>query len=115
MWKDPEPDPGGDTQEGSSSGKPLQELSDLKDQNQQQQLLIAQLKEMLRKEQSNVTQEKVEEYINTLSKVKAKKNRTKKDVSGNLERSVSSSSSSSVDIIKKQRVNLLKQQMEENK
>lgn len=114
MWKDPEPDPGGDTQQGSSSGKPLQELSDLKDQNQQQQLLIAQLKEMLRKEQSNVTQEKVEEYINTLSKAKAKKNRIKKDDSGNIERSVSSSSSS-VDIIKKQKVNLLKQQMEENK
>lgn len=114
MWKDPEPDPGGDTQEGASSGKPLQELSDLKDQNQQQQLLIAQLKEMLRKEQSNVTQEKVDEYINTLSKAKAKKNRAKREDSGNLERSFSSTSSS-VDVTKKQKLNLLKQQLEENK
>ncbi|XP_057654580.1 protein lava lamp-like isoform X1 [Diorhabda carinulata] len=105
MWKKPDPDPGGQGPE------PPREIKDLRDQNEQQQVLIAQLKEMLRKEQSTVPQEKVEEYVNTLSKVKAKKSRLKKDELGGVERS----SGSSMDNKKHERVNLLKQQLEENK
>lgn len=55
MWEDQNPDPGGT----SVSSPSPQELSDLKDQNEQQLVLIAQLKEMLRKEQSTVSQDKV--------------------------------------------------------
>lgn len=51
MWHDP--DPGGQKITPST-----QELNDLGDENQQQ-LVLAQLKEMLRKEQSSVPQEKV--------------------------------------------------------
>lgn len=106
MLGQPDPDPGGDTPGAQSS----REITDLKDQNEHQQVLIAQLKEMLRKEQSTVPQEKVEEYINTLSKAKAKKSRLKKDDSGSTERS-----SSSMDSRKHEKVNLMKQQLEENK
>ncbi|KAJ8953811.1 hypothetical protein NQ318_006659 [Aromia moschata] len=105
MWKVPDPDPGGPTQQGAPSEQSSQELSDLKDQNEQQKLMIAQLKEMLRKEQSNVTQEKVEEYVNTLSKSKGKKSRLKRDESGSAERTASSSS---IDNIKKGKLNLLR-------
>nr|CAH7737866.1 unnamed protein product [Callosobruchus chinensis] len=101
MWGDPEPDPGGQPSTSIS-----RELTDLKSQNEQQQVLIAQLKEMLRKEQSNVPQEKVEEYIQTLSKVNAKKSQSRKEELG-------TDKSSSVDSNKK--INLLKQQLEENK
>lgn len=107
MWKKPDPDPGGQAPEP----QPPREVKDLQDQNEQQQVLIAQLKEMLRKEQSTVPQEKVEEYMNTLSKVKAKKSRFKRDELGVLDRS----SGSSMDSKKHERVNLLKQQLEENK
>ncbi|VEN47539.1 unnamed protein product [Callosobruchus maculatus] len=101
MWGDPEPDPGGQPSTSIS-----RELTDLKSQNEQQQVLIAQLKEMLRKEQSNVPQEKVEEYIQTLSKVTAKKSQSRKDELG-------TDKTISVDSNKK--INLLKQQLEENK
>nr|XP_023025146.1 protein lava lamp-like isoform X2 [Leptinotarsa decemlineata] len=107
MWKEPDPDPGGDRPYAAQTSR---ELTELKDQNEQQQLMISQLKEMLRKEQSSVPQEKVDEYINTLSKVKAKRTRLKKDESGTREKH-----SSTVDINKSEKVNLLKQQMEENK
>ncbi|XP_060532431.1 golgin subfamily B member 1 isoform X2 [Cylas formicarius] len=112
MWNEPDPDPGG--QKDSLTELSPQELSDLKDQNEQQLLLIAQLKEMLRKEQSSVTQEKVEEYVNTLSRAKAKKSRLK------LENSAASgsgrpTSAVSIDASKKERINLLRQQLEENK
>lgn len=56
MSEDQNPDPGGSNPNPPQT--PL-ELSDLKDQNEQQLLLINQLKEMLRKEQSNVSQDKV--------------------------------------------------------
>lgn len=78
MWKGTAPDPGG----SQDLEEPNQELLDLKDQNEQQQVLIAQLKELIRKnEQSTtVTQEKVEEYANTLSRISARtKNRQKKE------------------------------------
>ncbi|KAG5898644.1 hypothetical protein JTB14_021018 [Gonioctena quinquepunctata] len=110
MWKEPDPDPGG---ERTSIGQNSREISELKDQNEQQQLMIAQLKEMLRKEQSSVPQEKVEEYMNTLSKVKSKRARLKKDETGGREKS--SGSSAIADSNKHERVNLLKQQLEENK
>ncbi|RZC33876.1 leucine-rich repeat-containing protein, partial [Asbolus verrucosus] len=107
MWKGPGQDPGG----GSDSGPPpgsSQELSDLKDQFEQQQVLIAQLKEMIRKnEQSNVTQEKVDEYMNTLSKRSARAKKLKKDEdNGNRK---------TLDIPASQKINLLRQQVEENK
>lgn len=56
MSEDQNPDPGGSNPNPPQT--PL-ELSDLKDQNEQQLLLINQLKEMLRKEQSSVSQDKV--------------------------------------------------------
>lgn len=58
MSEDQNPDPGGSNPNPPFSQTPL-ELSDLKDQNEQQLLLINQLKEMLRKEQSSVSQDKV--------------------------------------------------------
>ncbi|XP_050303991.1 golgin subfamily B member 1-like [Anthonomus grandis grandis] len=109
MWGKDNPDPGGTDRTGSS----VQELSELKDQNEQQLVLIAQLKEMLRKEQSSVSQDKVEEYVNTLNRARAKRSKLKKE-------SGSSSSSSTtatvnIDAIKKEKINLLRQQLEENK
>lgn len=100
MSQGPGQDPGGGPDPGGSS----QELSDLKDQFEQQQVLIAQLKEMIRKnEQSNVTQEKVDEYMNTLSKHRAKK---KKDDEGTRK---------TLEIPASQKISLLRQQVEENK
>lgn len=107
MWKEPDPDPGGDPPEGSS--KITRELSDLKDENEQQKLLIAQLKGMLCKEQSNVSQEKIDEYVNTIKKMTAKKSRVKKEESSSSEKHITIESG------KTERVNLLKQQYEQNK
>nr|CAI5836718.1 unnamed protein product [Callosobruchus analis] len=101
MWGDPEPDPGGQPSTSMS-----RELTDLKSQNEQQQVLIAQLKEMLRKEQSNVPQEKVEEYIQTLSKVKAKKSQSQKD---------KGAADKTIIVDSNKKINLLRQQLEENK
>ncbi|XP_072380192.1 uncharacterized protein [Diabrotica undecimpunctata] len=106
MLKEPDPDPGGE----ASGPQTSREIKDLQEENEQQQVLIAQLKEMLRKEQTTVPQEKVEKYINTLSKAKAKKSRLKRDDSGSTEKS-----STSMDSKKHEKVNLLKQQLEENK
>lgn len=111
MWKDTTTDPGG----SQESQTPNQELLDLKDQNEQQQVLIAQLKELIRKnEQSTtVTQEKVEEYANTLSRISTRaKNKQKKE------------EGSSLDIIdqtivvntpSKEKMLLLRQQLEANR
>ncbi|CAG9856954.1 unnamed protein product [Phyllotreta striolata] len=99
MWGEPDPDPG----EGALGPEP-------KEQTDQQQLLLVQLKDVLKKEQSTVPQEKVDEYINTLTKAKAKKSRLKKDETGSIERS-----SGSVDGRKHEKLNLMKQQLEENK
>lgn len=107
MWKDPDPDPGGEPPE--SATKISRELSDLKDENEQQKVLIAQLKEMLRKEQSNVPQEKIDEYVNTLTKMTAKKLR------GKIEESSSTNRPIPVESAKTERLNLLKQQLEQNK
>lgn len=62
MSEDQNPDPGGSNPNPPFSQTPL-ELSDLKDQNEQQLLLINQLKEMLRKEQSSVSQDKVGQIV----------------------------------------------------
>lgn len=107
MWKEPNPDPGGDPPESSSMIS--RELSDLKDENEQQKLLIAQLKGMLRNEQSNVSQEKFDEYVNTLKKMTAKKSRVKKEESSSSEKHVTIESG------KTEKLNLLKQQLEKNK
>ncbi|CAH0560727.1 unnamed protein product [Brassicogethes aeneus] len=94
-----DPDPGG------SQGASNREITDLKDQNEQQQVLIAQLKEMLRKtdQQTNVTEDKMQEYIKTLNRKKNNKLKTGDVISVN------------IDSNKKERLNLLRQQMEENK
>lgn len=107
MWKDPDPDPGGEPPGGTS--KISRELSDLKDENEQQKVLIAQLKEMLRKEQSNVSQEKIDEYVNTLKKMTAKKSRVRKEESSTSEKHIT------VESAKTEKLNLLKQQLEQNK
>lgn len=111
MWGNSDLDPGGQSKDTVSS---TQELNDLKDQNEQQLLLITQLKDMLKKEQSSVTQEKVEEYVNTLNKLKAKRSKQKKDGSSSTDKA-STSSSANIDANKKERINLLRQQLEENK
>lgn len=107
MWKEPDPDPGGEPPESSS--KFSRQLSDLKDENEQQKVLIAQLKEMLRKDQSNVSQEKIDEYVNTLKKMTAKKSRVKKGESSSTEKHIT------IETGKTGKLNLLKQQLEQNK
>ncbi|KRT79688.1 hypothetical protein AMK59_7559 [Oryctes borbonicus] len=108
MWSGPGPDPGGSTGAGPPSS---QELNDLKDQFEQQQLLIAQLKEMLRKsEQTTVTAEKVEEYANTLTKMKARAKRNAKKSDGAKE-----SSGKRLETPASEKINLLRQQLEENR
>lgn len=109
MWADPGQDPGGP---GGSEPPPNQELIDLKDQFDQQQLLIAQLKEMLRKtDQTSITQEKVEEYANTLTKMnaRAKKGKLKEGLPNE------TNITYSIDTPAKEKMNLLRQQFEANK
>jgi chromosome segregation ATPase len=107
MWKGPDQDPGGGPDSGPPPGS-SQELSDLKDQFQQQQVQIAQLKELLRKsEPSNVTQEKVDEYMNSLSKRSGRAKKLKKDDDNGGKKTV--------DIPASQKISLLRQQVEENK
>ncbi|KAF7266452.1 hypothetical protein GWI33_020219 [Rhynchophorus ferrugineus] len=108
MWDDPDPDPGGQKNVRPSA----QELNDLGEETQKQ-LVLAQLKEMLRKEQSTVPQEKVEEYVNTLNKVKAKRSKQSKNEAGSTTKATTSSAN--IDAIKKERINFLRQQFEENK
>ncbi|XP_031353392.1 protein lava lamp [Photinus pyralis] len=113
MWvgSGSEPDPGGGKgEEGSTGASSHQEFIDLKDQFEQQQVLIAQLKEMLRKtENTNVTQEKVEEYANTLTRMSArvKKNR--------LQRSEQGDEGTASETPASEKIMLLRQQLEENR
>ncbi|KAI4462901.1 structural maintenance of chromosomes protein 2 [Holotrichia oblita] len=108
MWPGPGPDPGGSTEAGPPSS---QELNDLKDQFEQQQLLIAQLKEMLRKsEQTSVTQEKVEKYANTLTKMKARAKRSAKRSEDGKE-----GSGKRIETPASEKITLLRQQLEENR
>ncbi|KAF5308263.1 hypothetical protein FQR65_LT06256 [Abscondita terminalis] len=112
MWggSGPGPDPGGTEGGNESTGSSSnQQLIDLKDQFEQQQLLIAQLKEMLRKtEQKNVTEEKFEEYANTLTRMSArvKKNRMKRG---------ETTDETVIDTPASEKIMLLRQQLEENK
>lgn len=121
MWGGSGPDPGGTKGGDPSSGIPSnQELMDLKDQFEQQQVLIAQLKEMLRKtEQTTITQEKVEEYANTLTRMsaRAKKNRLRKEgeTESKSETSVATKKTTTIDTPAKEKLMLLRQQVEENK
>lgn len=114
MWS-PESgkDPGGSIPPQQSN----QELADLKDQFEQQQVLISQLKEMLRKtEQTKVTQERVEEMASTLTKMNARAKRSKLKREGEGERSSEGGSSRrQIDTPAKEKINLLRQQLEENK
>lgn len=119
MWSDTSNDPGGSTSKDPPPHPPpsSQELADLKDQFEQQQILISQLKEMLRKnEQTVVTQEKVDEYANTLTKMNAriKRNKLKKE-SGKADSGAVVDTKKHIDTPTKEKINLLRQQMEENK
>lgn len=108
-------DPGGSGPPQQSS----QELTDLKDQFEQQQVLISQLKEMLRKtEQTKVTQERVEEMANTLTKMNARAKRSKMKREGEGEKSDTVGAGGNrkqIDTPAKEKINLLRQQLEENK
>lgn len=121
MWSDINKDPGGSSGKDPPVHPPSsQELADLKDQFQQQQILISQLKEMLRKnEQTVVTQEKVEEYANTLTKMnaRAKKYKLKKESNTQSKSDTTGpvDTQKHIDTPTKEKINLLRQQMEENK
>lgn len=108
-------DPGGSVPPQQSS----QELADLKDQFEQQQVLISQLKEMLRKtEQTKVSQERVEEMANTLTKMNARAKRNKLKREGEGEKSgdaVFAGGRRQIDTPATEKINLLRQQLEENK
>lgn len=93
----------------SKDPPPNQELLDLKDQTEQQQTLIAQLKEVIRKqEQTTVNKEKMDEFANTLTRLSAmvKKNKDKGEVAIR---------NTQIDIPQRDTINLLKQQVEANK
>lgn len=110
MWGSPE-DPGGPG--GPSKAPPSnQELMELKDQSEQQQVLIAQLKEMLRKtEQNTISKEKVDEYANTLSRINARVKKSK----GSKDRTTDAIPRKTIDFPQRDKLNLLTQQMEAHK
>lgn len=120
MWS---PDSGGSSSSGV--GPPPkqsnQELEDLKDQFEQQQVLISQLKEMLRKtEQTKVSEERVEELASTLTKMNARAAKRKgksKRQPPDTELVVEEPGNRRhiVDTPAKEKINLLRQQLEENK
>ncbi|XP_018327353.1 protein lava lamp [Agrilus planipennis] len=121
MWKGSEMDssiPEGGGTSSMESPPQTQELIDLKDQYEQQQVLISQLKEMLRKnEQTTVTPEKVEEYANTLNRMraKAKQGRSQKQDKEHKDGPTESRRASTVNIQAKEKILLLRQKVEENK
>lgn len=126
MWWGSGTEPEG---EGSSKESPQnQQLVDLQDQFEQQQTLIAQLKEMLRKtEQSSlVSREKVDEYASTLSEIneRAKRSKLRKsegrksELDDSIKSGVvaeTSARKSTVVTPAKEKINLLRQQLEENR
>ncbi|KAH0999460.1 hypothetical protein HUJ04_001353 [Dendroctonus ponderosae] len=105
MSEEQTPDPGG------TSITP-QELSNASDQHQF--VHTAQLKEMLRNEQSNISQEKVDDYLKTLNKARAKRSKIRSGETSGSSSNITISSAN-IDANKKERVNLLRQQLEENK
>lgn len=110
MSQGPSEDPGG-SGPGVTEHSGNQELNDLKDQFEHQQTLIAQLKEMLRKDdQTSVTQEKVAEYANTLTKMnaRAKRNQNKEGGAKDIARKT-------IDTPSSEKMLLLRQQIEQNK
>lgn len=130
MWWGPGQDPGGSGTEGPPKDPPQnQQLQDLQEQFESQQTLIAQLKEMLKKTEhsTSVSREKVEEYASTLSKMneRAKRNKLRKSDGARTEddkgvkqevvKELTSKKSTSIVNPAKEKVNLLRQQMEENK
>lgn len=127
MWWGSGQDPGGSGAEGSSNDPPQnQQLLDLQEQFESQQTLIAQLKEMLKKtENTSVSREKVEEYASTLSKMNARAKRGKlrksegakqeDETSIKLESTKEVSSKKMTVTPAKEKVNLLRQQLEENR
>lgn len=120
MWSSPNQDPGGSGGGGPPNQPPNPELEDLKDQFEQQQVLISQLKEMLRKnEQTVVTQEKVEEFANKLSRMnaRAKQSKMKKEGESGQQSDVLGvpGSRRKINTPANEKINLLRQQLEENK
>ncbi|KAL3266378.1 hypothetical protein HHI36_010555 [Cryptolaemus montrouzieri] len=116
MDRGPQQDPGEDPPPSEASSEPGTELYDLKEQFEQQQVLIAQLKEMLRKtDQTNVTQEKVDRYASTLSKmtVRARRSKLKKESSAGS--SEKSENKPAIDTPVNEKISLLRRQLEENK
>lgn len=126
MWwgSGTEPEGEGSSKEPSQN----QQLVDLQDQFEQQQTLIAQLKEMLRKtEQSSlVSREKVDEYASTLSEIneRAKRSKLRKsegrknELDDSIKSGVAAETSarkSTVVTPAKEKINLLRQQLEENR
>ncbi|XP_065161792.1 LOW QUALITY PROTEIN: protein lava lamp [Atheta coriaria] len=109
MWKGTD-DPGG----GSDNTPPSsQELQEMKDQFEQQQMLITQFKEIMKKTDqtsTTVTQEKVAEYANTLTKMKSRAKRLnlakEKDCEGEVTK---------LNTPANEKVLLLRQQLEQNK
>lgn len=100
--------PGGPSKEPP----PNQEFLELKDQAEQQQVLIAQLKEMLRKQdQTSINREKVDEYANTLTRINARVKKSKSYKTNRPE----TATKSTIDIPQRDKLNLLKQQIEANK
>lgn len=130
MWWGSGQDPGGTGGEGPSKDPSQnQQLLDLQEQFESQQTLIAQLKEMLKKTEhsSSVSREKVEEYASTLSKMNERAKRSKlrksegakaedhKSLKSDTTKESTSKKSAVVVTPAKEKVNLLRQQLEENK
>lgn len=131
MWWGTSEDPGGEgtSKDGSKEPPQNQQLQDLQEQFETQQTLIAQLKEMLKKTEhsSSVSREKVEEYANTLTKMNARAKRgklrktegvkTEEDVGtkSDTTKELSTKKLPQVNIPGKEKVELLRQQLEENR
>lgn len=127
MWRDTELDPGGSesvnpSNEDTSQEEQKAQLDELKDQSEQQQKLIGQLKEMLRKTDqvatSASTLEKAEKLQSTLNKMqtRAKRNKQKKlldDSDSKAPREEQESGKATTP--GKEKVNLLRKQLEENR
>lgn len=129
MWWGSGQDPSGSGGEDPPKEQPPnQQLQELQDQFENQQMLIAQLKEMLKKtdQSSSMSREKVEEYASTLTKMndRAKRGKLRKtegakteEVSSKTEvtKEMTSKKSTALVTPAKEKVNLLRQQLEENR
>lgn len=113
MWGGQGPDPGGTESENPTSpSQSNQALKDLKDQYEQQQVLIAQLKELIRKtEQTTVTEQKFDDYVNTITRMSARAIMSSKNKGTDADKG----ETTTIDTPAKEKILFLRQQMEENK